>query len=1255
MIRQLTSLGVLICLFGTVLGARWAVVGHFGTDLPVWDQWDAEGLHLLLPWFQDRPLLPALFTPHNEHYIVLTKLLTLGLTLLNGVWDQRLQCVVNASFPASLAFAFLRWGRGLIPTAFVLPVVLFLAAAWGLPLSWHNMVSGFHSQQFFLLGLSFAVIALLPLSKPGSRDWWMGAACAGLALLSMGSGFLAAAVAVGVVLSRLLLREIKPRDVWPTLLIGATVCVVGWATRNEVDYHAALKARDAHDFLLTVVRALQWPAPRSPWFAIVLWSPWLWLSARLFTRREPNPVRPHGWVLFGLGLWVALQIVATGYARGAGGPAPASRYIDTLVFGSTVNCLAMAWLWTHHVPGRLRRARVATLGLAWTAVIAWGFVAESRQSLTVDLPNLARAHRNAVVHTRAYLATGKLEFLQHPDSAYPGAVAFAERLAHPELLRLLPVSVRPSVGALVPAQPDGSPFALETSPVMSRLASALAEHGAAFAGLAFAGLVLSATTYWRISPRPALGLREELPHLRRIPREIARARVFTGLLLVAASGVLLASLPGQWTPCLRRLVSVDPAATNPIGDGSWTAHGIVATERPHAMRQLASRGSWVGGDTFTGEHVTGWYRAASPVGVMVAGYPLRAPNQLTVEVRHRDGSITTVPFAGTNPTERWAEWELALPSDAEALRLRAIDATTVWGGWLAFSEPYRRPLLLGFDVRGTLRTVSVVALALLLVLGPGLVWRVRRKSGLTSLLWVGPSWLALGGGLCWALGGAIAPDVVATIWVGGTILAIAWFEYRHRIWDNCSVLEKRVLALVALCVLGAASKAAFSGSPRGELYTGRVSRTLEVGARSDSRISFHGVQLIAHHLSPYEPEGAKYLAPWLFSARGPLAGLAAAPVVLATGGRPPFVMPDQPWVPFDREGFATYRIVLASFAGLSLVAVVALLVRITDERRAWLGAGLFALAPFFWHEVYFTWPKLIAAAWVVGGFHALLDRRAATAGVWLAGACLWHPLALLSVPFCGWWILCERRPVPAALRRAAVFGGVVLLSVAGWQLLNAGHSGQAGFLRYVLDADGESGLRGWILSRWNSTANTLIPFHVLAFNSAHPAFNALTEPSSGWIRYFLQYWTAAPFAVGLVTWAALLPAFVAALRRRPAVAAVTLLGPLLLLIVYWGAFSTGLMREGGHVLFLTGWIFLVWAAADRIPGWVPTGAFAAFRGVEVLAMMFLPTLADGTRDTAWLLNDAVWLLVAIASVAASAWLASRPHPTRIGKHSHPTG
>jgi len=436
------------------------------------------------------------------------------------------------------------------------------------------------------------------------------------------------------------------------------------------------------------------------------------------------------------------------------------------------------------------------------------------------------------------------------------------------------------------------------------------------------------------------------------------------------------------------------------------------------------------------------------------------------------------------------------------------------------------------------QTLGTVALSLLLVLGPGLAWRHRHRTDFIAVLWPGPAWLALGGCVCWAAGGFVPPAATAVAWVGATLAVLVWLGHRDRPWRAWTPFEARVLALVALSVLGAAAKASFSGGPAGELYAGRVSRTLEAGDRPDSRISYHTVQLVAHHLAPYEPEAAKYFARWDFSGRGPLAGLAAAPLVLATGGRPPLEMPDQPWSPFDREGFAAYRIAMITLAALSLIAVAGLLLRVGDEQSAWLGISLVALTPFYWHELYFSWPKLASATLVLTAFHALLGGRVLVAALWLGAGYLCHPLALLSVPFLCLWLLLARPPsFWGRLARAATLGTGVLGVIVAWHAINGFQPSQGGFLQYPRAADGiyDVAPAAWWLSRWQSFANTFLPFHGLSSTASQLGFDAGQMDSGGTVRFFFQYWTSGALcrrpAHGAGRLAGLWPRVLAAMAR----------------------------------------------------------------------------------------------------------------------------
>src|SRR5215471_14443296 len=88
-----------LALFLVVLGAHWWLIGEYGTDVPWLDQWDAEpGLYQ--SWQTGTLNIHAWFAPHNEHRIFFTRVLALGLFLLNRQWDPRLQMVVNAGLYA---------------------------------------------------------------------------------------------------------------------------------------------------------------------------------------------------------------------------------------------------------------------------------------------------------------------------------------------------------------------------------------------------------------------------------------------------------------------------------------------------------------------------------------------------------------------------------------------------------------------------------------------------------------------------------------------------------------------------------------------------------------------------------------------------------------------------------------------------------------------------------------------------------------------------------------------------------------------------------------------------------------------------------------------------------------------------------------------------------------------------------------------------------------------------------------------------
>lgn len=449
--RGFFSILLALSLFGAVFGLKLEVVDRFGSDLPQWDQWDAEAKQLYAPLAEGRWRVADLFLPHNEHRVALTRLLSLVELKLNGQWDARLQCVVNAALHAAFgAWLFLLARRGLgaawSPALFALIVPLV-----GLPLAWQNVTSGFHSQQFLLLLLSLGTFGVLPFVPAGSGRWWAAVACAFLVHFSMASGLLAPAVAAVLVLLRAWREGAPLRAHGPTLGVCALAVGAGALLLVEFDPHAGLKARNLAEFLLYLVHSLQWPGDR-PWVALVIWAPFLGLAAELLLIRARRPAGDFPWLVLAMGGWVLAQMLASAYARGADAGHPASRYLDTLAFGLLANGFALAWLgrrWT----GALRVA-AAVLGLAWLGCVATGAQQLARRIYTGDLPVTREYLARCEISVRRYLAAPQASMLQPDDIPYPSAELLRQHLDHPAIRSIMPASVRPALRLETARGPD---------------------------------------------------------------------------------------------------------------------------------------------------------------------------------------------------------------------------------------------------------------------------------------------------------------------------------------------------------------------------------------------------------------------------------------------------------------------------------------------------------------------------------------------------------------------------------------------------------------------------------------------------------------------------------------------------------------------------------------------------------------------------------------------------------------------------------
>lgn len=551
------------------------------------------------------------------------------------------------------------------------------------------------------------------------------------------------------------------------------------------------------------------------------------------------------------------------------------------------------------------------------------------------------------------------------------------------------------------------------------------------------------------------------------------------------------------------------------------------------------------------------------------------------------------------------------------------------------------------------RVAATIGLAVTLLLGPGIAaFRARtgRRVGMAFLPLPGFALLAAVGGLAWALSGTLDPRTtcfaaVAAILAGlGVALGAAGPE---ELLDR----EERRCLLIVGCALGlAVARALWSLGPEGELYGGAVSRTLEVGDRSDSRISFILPQLVAHGGGPYGGLATFLFAPYNFSSRGPLPGLTAAPVALAAGGRPPTGLPEQPWQPFDAQGFMAYRLAMMVFACTAFVSLWDLTRRLAGTAAARFAVLLAATTPFLVDEVWFTWPKLLAASFVLMAGICVIETRPLRAGLLTGLGYLMHPVALLSLPALGLlalWPLRNPRLRRPRLRDLALLALGIGLFLLAWRLLNGSHYTQSGFLEYLGHAGPETGPgpARWLVFRLESAANTLIPLLLPFASAGNGEINVAGGTSPGSIHFFFQYWTGLPFGIGIVFFPLLLVSLWRAARLWPWPVLAGVVVPFAAFAIYWGGSSTGMLREGLQAWVLT---LLAVVACQQARAGFPWLASRGVRLVLVLRIAETALLALGpalaTRHTlvsgSFPLTDLAALLTmaaAACALAAAIW------------------
>ena len=168
-------------------GAKLMLIHRFGTDVPYWDEWDAVGGVLLMPWAHGNLHLADFLHPHNEHRIVFTRLVSFLLAVWNRQWDPLLEMSVNAAIHAGFCAALVLLAGRLLSGARFALVAAATTVLFCLAFDWENTLEGFQSQFYFLEWGALGMFVLCVPSVPLGGRWWAGWLC-GLASLGLAEG-----------------------------------------------------------------------------------------------------------------------------------------------------------------------------------------------------------------------------------------------------------------------------------------------------------------------------------------------------------------------------------------------------------------------------------------------------------------------------------------------------------------------------------------------------------------------------------------------------------------------------------------------------------------------------------------------------------------------------------------------------------------------------------------------------------------------------------------------------------------------------------------------------------------------------------------------------------------------------------------------------------------------------------------------------------------------------------------------------------
>lgn len=305
-------------LFLIIAAVRIALVLAFAPENPYYDEWDSVIDLMARPMLAGNFSVSFLLTPHNEHTLVWTKLVSyLQLRWSDLQFDNVLVCEFNQVLYAAIAASLIALAASKLGSFrwwFVACSTLLIA----LPYGWETISTSWGNVYYFLIGFSVAAILLAATARGTVGASVAIVLCALAAGVSMGSGLFAAPVAILAVLLRLRIADfsatIATRVIAAILAAAILIAATTLRTHPSIGWGAV----QSIELLLLVL------------LLIPTWC----LLLRIWRRDADNVDIAFVCVA----LWGTMQIGAVLLAR----PEfrlwnPTSRYIDVLATAALAN------------------------------------------------------------------------------------------------------------------------------------------------------------------------------------------------------------------------------------------------------------------------------------------------------------------------------------------------------------------------------------------------------------------------------------------------------------------------------------------------------------------------------------------------------------------------------------------------------------------------------------------------------------------------------------------------------------------------------------------------------------------------------------------------------------------------------------------------------------------------------------------------------------------------------------------------------